>query len=1129
MSLRRSLLAVAVLLGSSLSLGARESISLVSDYALSPDGQRLVFVWVGDLWTVDSRGGEATRLTVNDAEDYAPCFSPDGSEIAFVSTRNEGRQLFTMPVEGGTPTQHTFHSEGVYLEEYGPKGDAFLVRAVRDHFWRDPSRFFRVERGGKTADQLLFDAAGADGRLSPDGKSLLFSREGTNWFRKGYEGSQASQIWLYELETGTFREVLADDLGFRHPRWKPDGSGFYYTGRQSGSFNLWECDIDGTDRRQLTDFDDDSVHRPEVSRNGEVIVFSQLFDLYRFEPGSGRPPRRIEIYQDGEPLAPELVRRNLTSADEVAFTDDGLEIAFVAGGDVWVMDTELREPRRITSTPEEERDPVFSADGEQLYFVSDADGQCDIWRAERKRSDSYWWQNEEFRLERWTRDPAVESNLECVPNAKQLAFVRGRGDLVLRNIEDGAEQTLLTSWNAPDYTFSPDGKWVAYAVDDNDFNRDIWIEPIDGSRPPFNLSVHPDNDRGPSWSPDGRKLAWTGRRADDETDIYYVYLRSEDDEEDSRDRRLEKALEKMKKGRKPAKGAKPKGDDARPDAASKKDGAPSAKQEPAKDNSAKSDESKNDDAEEKKDEKKEDAASGTVIDFEGIHERIRQISISDSWESSLLWIEDDKLVFDATINGDSGSYSVEFPDQLSPKKFSSTRVRGAAVLKGAKSLGLVNRGQPALLSFAAKLQSFAFTAHQAIDPRTRYRIGFDQAWRAMRDGFYDDRLGNRNWDAIRAKYGTAAEDAIDDDAFARVVQLMLGELNGSHLGFSNRGGPRGGRDDQQWTEVTAHLGLRFDREYLGPGWKVRDVVLGGPTSEVDSRVEPGEIVLAVDGVSVDPSLPVHRVLNGLPDRDIQLRVRSTSGDERDVTLRPTSYGEIRRLLYDEWVTHNERRVEELSEGRLGYLHIRGMNWSSFLKFELELYRVGHGKDGLVIDVRANGGGSTADHLLTALTQPRHAITVPRGGGPGYPQDRRVYASWTKPIVVLCDQDSFSNAEIFAHAIKTLGRGKLVGQPTAGGVISTGGARILDLGFLRMPFRGWFLLDGEDMELNGAMPDVRVEREPGDWPAGRDPQLATAVSVLLEDVATWKARPEPVLRKASERRDVPVREVRRARF
>jgi tricorn protease len=237
-----------------------------------------------------------------------------------------------------------------------------------------------------------------------------------------------------------------------------------------------------------------------------------------------------------------------------------------------------------------------------------------------------------------------------------------------------------------------------------------------------------------------------------------------------------------------------------------------------------------------------------------------------------------------------------------------------------------------------------------------------------------------------------------------------------------------------------------------------------------------------------------------------------------VLVRPARYAAIRALLYPQWVRENRAAVEAWSEGKLGYLHVRAMSQESFLQFEQDLYAAGVGKEGLIIDVRDNGGGSTADHLLTALTQPVHAITVPRGGTPGYPQDRKVYATWTKPVTVLCNQNSFSNAEIFSHAIKTLKRGQLVGVTTAGGVISTGARGIMDLGTLRMPGRGWFLLGtGEDLEMNGAVPDHLVWPQPGSLAPRDDAQLKKAVEVLRADVEAAKRKPAPTLRKATERK------------
>ena len=256
------------------------------------------------------------------------------------------------------------------------------------------------------------------------------------------------------------------------------------------------------------------------------------------------------------------------------------------------------------------------------------------------------------------------------------------------------------------------------------------------------------------------------------------------------------------------------------------------------------------------------------------------------------------------------------------------------------------------------------------------------------------------------------------------------------------------------------------------------------------------------------------------DRDIRLRVQSKGKvrEEREVVIRPISYGRVRALLYQKWQDDNRAIVERRAKQQnIGYVHIEGMNWSSFIEFQRELFEVGYGKDGLIIDVRDNGGGSTTDHLLTALTQPRHAVTVPRGGGPGYPSDRMVYATWHKPIVVLCNQNSFSNAEIFSHAIQTLGRGTLVGVPTAGGVISTGSIAIMDVGVLRRPYRGWFVRStGQDMELNGRRAGRdRLAAADG---ASRRPGSAThrAIRELERSVKQWQAEGEPELIKATQR-------------
>jgi tricorn protease len=1097
---------------------AGEAIRLANHPALSPDGKTLVFDWDGDIWSVATSGGTARRLTNHPARDREPHFSPDGKQLAFISERSGSPQVHVMPAASGAPRQWTFHTAGCSLQDWCPDGRRLLINASRDHFWRHPQRFFTISVEARQAERLLFDDYGQNGCLAPDGKRLLFTREGPSWWRKGYRGSQASQIWMYDLESKEFRQLLAEDTGCRWPLWKPDAKGFYYVSAQSGSFNLWERDLDEpTERRdagtakQLTHFRDDSVVFPCLSRDGSTLVFRHLFDLYCYHPGQNETPRKIDIRQESDPNKDKTERRVLREASEVVFTADGLEIAFIAGGDLWLMDTELREPRQVTSTAEEEKHPVFSPDGQTLLFVADREARSDIYRAlPSKRTDKnrHWWQHGPFTIERLTDDGEVKSNLKFSPDGSHIAYLRARGDLWMADADGRNARKLVPSWNELEYNWSPDGKWLVYSQSDSDFNRDIWILPTDGSRKPFNLSRHPYNDGNPVWSPDGRLIAFTGRRGLTEVDMHFVWLRAEDDEKSRRERSLEKALEKINKVRhKAPAGAAP----------------AAAEQTPKPD---------------------------VVIDFENIHRRIHRISIPHATESGLFWSPDSrKLAFTATIDGRRGTYTVDIPDDPKPKLLTTQTGKQARWLKQGNQIVWLSNGLPAsftpvrvegggwrvegkdnpppsTLHPPPKEGGYHFQALQRIDLSQRNRAAFDLCWRTLRDTWYDERLGNRDWPAIRRKYSDMAAEAPDSEAFTTVVQLMLGELNGSHLGFYAPGTkgyaryvppPADTPPASEWSDTTAHLGVRFQPDFQGPGLKIRDVLPGGPASKKKGRLRAGETILKIDDVPVDPRMDLTRVLNGPLPRDVRLRVRSAGGEERDVTLRPITYEQAQPLLYQAWLDDNRRTVDRVSKGTLGYLHISVMDAVSFSKFEAQLYAVGAGKDGLVIDVRENGGGNTADHLLTALTQPVHAITVPRGGEPGYPHDRKIYATWNKPIVVLCNQNSFSNTEIFSHAIKTLKRGQLVGVQTAGGVISTGAERIMDVGVVRVPYRGWFLIDsGADMELNGAVPDHILWPKPGQMPRGEDVQLMKAIEVLQADVRAWKQRPRPALRKASER-------------
>jgi len=1063
-----------------------------------PDGKSFVFMWRGDIWRASIDGGTPTQLTRHPAEDHWPCVSPDGREVAFSSMRSDSRQIHVVPVDGGEPQQITHHTEGYRPLAWFPDGQAILAHGVRDHAGQRAGRLLKVFRQPGKADELLFDAYAYDADVSPDGKRILFTREGVALYRRGYRGSKASQIWLYDLTTREFTSVRQDSSGARSPLWKPDGNGFYFLSQEDGCFNLWDYDMATGNATQRTRFTDASVIIPGLSRDGHTMVFRQLFDFYRHDPTAQDAPVPIRLAAPADLPAPGGRRRWYTNAwnndrdGTVSFTDDGLQICFTAGGDLWVMDTVLKEPRQLTTEAGiHETEATFAPDGNSIVFLRDFGDRVEVWRATRRDVDSYWWQNREFALEPMVTDKTAKHNLSLSPDGTRLSYCVDPGGVIVCNADGAEARQVAESAGRASYDWAPDGKWLVCTLTDSNHSRDVWIVSVDGVRPPYNVSRHPKSDNNARWSPDGRLIAFVGRRENDNPDVCYVYLREADDEETKRDRTLDLALAKMSEGKKNGKN----GNDGKTEATSTaSDAAGNGKKEAAK------------------------APETVTIDFEGLADRVRRLDLKEADPGHLFWSFDSKaLAFHATVGGKRGTYKAVFPDDLKPSLVTEkTGTQARWIEDGSKIVWLVDR-IPAHLN-----NTFPFKAFQHTDIVEYQRLAFRLIWRTMRDRFYDASLNRLDWRAVLQKYEDAAAHAPDRDVFERVVAMLLGELNASHMGFSHDKTSKKEWEEEwssrNWHVRTGHAGLRFDMSHEGPGLKVTHVIADGPTDRDQSRVNPGDVILKINGETVTRESDLAPLLTGVFPRDDRFLVSDANAHEREVTVRTVSHGEARDLLREEEIRASRKRVGDRSNGTLGYLHIAKMQWADLHKFEREVFSRGTGKDGLVIDVRGNTGGFVADRLLEILCRPMHAVTIPRGGDRGYPADYLGKAVWDKPLVVLCDQDTTSNGEIFCHAIKTLGRGKIVGVPTQGAVIATPDEKILDMGVLRVPERGWFVGNtGQDMELNGCVPDIVLWPQPGELPAGVDHQLDRAVDVLLAEVEDKKRVPPLELTPASRLR------------
>ncbi|MBC8328283.1 MAG: PD40 domain-containing protein [Planctomycetes bacterium] len=860
----------------------------------------------------------------------------------------------------------------------------------------------------------------------------------------------------------------------------------------------------------------------EISRDGRPVVAG---------PGAGGvlvgaaggEARALAVYGSFDPSVP--VEREVTVSDgasELAVSPDGESIAFVADGDIYVLRKHDKIERcvRVTTAPEPDGNPVWVEEGKALLFLSERDGNSEIYRVAPAEEETPFYLARRFVEQRLTSTEVDELSLSAAPNGELLAWIEYPGKLQVAGAEDRVVRRVLTDgFDTPDYSWAPDSRWIAYSKVDEDYNTEVYLvrAAVEEGAPedapgvvPFNLTRHPDDDSAPRWSPDGRKLVFTSRREMlDETDVWVAWLRKGDTELTERERlEAEEAAKKAKAEAKKAK-AKAKKEPAAPadPAAAPEPGAEPGAAEPAAQEPAAAPEGGekpqggDEEGDEDEDENEKPEVEPVVIDFADIHLRIERLTRREGNEDALGFDADSEKVYfnsglgtrltSGTDGVDTGFYAIDLfekkEEKLEPSSVSSFTAHGKEVyyVKGGKVTG---RG--------SKATTYGFSVRYRRDQRELRRAVMEQAWRVLDRGFYDPGFHGHDWSASLEEWRPLALAASTGEDFGEFVNWMLGEMNASHMGYYGGGGTQAAEID---STATGDLGVTWDDGYSGPGRRVREVVKGGPASREASRLAAGDVVLAVNGQALAEGGNFYRAMVGTVGRETELQVRGSAGEERSLLVRPQSSGALGGLLYRRAAEQARSKVEHASGGKLGYIHIEGMGTPSLLEFERDLYHAGAGKEALLIDVRENGGGWTTDMVLSMLMVNDHAITVPRGGGQGYPQGRRVFATWNKPVVVLCNENSYSNAEIFSWAIKTLGRGPVVGKQTYGAVISTGGAGLLDGSFVRLPMRGWYVNDGNmtNMELNGCPPDFPVENLPGDYAAEIDRQLEKAIEVGLQ--------------------------------
>lgn len=1065
-------------------------IYMASRPSLLPDGESFVFEWSDAIWIAPVEGGTARLLQKSSGSDTWPLVSPDGKRMAFLSNRSGTWHAYVADIaEGAVAHQVGFHSESERPLAWSPDGKRLLCSVWRDNEGSvfDLARLAWLPVDERGAEVRLFDAPADDPSISPDGRYILFTQEGEDLYRKGTTGENVSRIWCYDTQTGSFWLMVKDATESRWPLWAPDGEGFYYVSGRGGTGNVWYREFPGMNEHQVTFFKGDGVIHPTISREENIMIFRQGLYFYSIDPTDtpaepvkiGLVSKELEAFSQQRKTT-RRVYDSLTNYDafgSLDATSRGLEFAFTTGGDLYVMDSVLREPHLVYGDSRtHERECVFSKDGQRLYFFSDRGDNVALLLAEKTNPKHFWWENSTFHVRPLITDDVRRKMLSVSPDGRRMAWVESGSRLVVTDMEASVIRRFPVVKNITAYDWSPDAEWLVVTIEDDYANADVWILPIDDVKAePYNISRSFTWDGAPAWSPDGKIIAWVGNRPDSGRTFFYVWLNRQE-EEALKAQEYRRAIERMglsiqdraeavsilsATALKPA------------DSTSSMAQPSSVAQKPK-----------------------------LQIDFDDLHERVHAVSVQDAGAPTF-GTDSRRVIFPATINGAPGTYEIYLPNQLTPRKISSTWGYPVGWFGDHGRERLIWR--TANRQIASFEEVYPFRVFQQLDVADYQELVFLSIWGTLRDVFYDPNFHGADWEAIRLKYQAAARYAPTRSVFSRIIASLNGELNASHLGFYDNeesrklwGRPSGSRDS--WQPITSHLGIVFDSTYKGEeGWLVDYVIPGGPADSSQIAIEPGDLLIAIDGRPIKNGIDPTLMLNGPTLGKYVVTIRHKSGEERRVFIEAISYTTARELIIKSMYDKRREYVHEKSGGAFGYINIAKMNNDEYYRFEREIFAEGFDKAGMIIDVRDNTGGFTADRVLNILGAERHSWSVARYGKPAYLADYWGRPVFDKPIVVLCNQNTVSNGEIFSHAIKQLGRGKLVGVQTNGGVIATMDIPLLDAGVLRHAHYGWYTLDGTDMELHGAIPDVIVENTPGDTVAGRDPQLDTAIDILRIDV------------------------------